>query len=64
MTIGLAAAMALTRFMEGVLFEVEPLDPVAFASVIALLIVVAAAACAIPAARASWIDPVVVLKQE
>jgi putative ABC transport system permease protein len=64
MTVGLVAAMALTRFMEGLLFEIQPLDPVAFASVIALLIVVAVAACAIPAARASWIDPALVLRQE
>ena len=64
MAIGLAAAIVLTRFMQGLLFEIEPLDPVAFVSVIALLLGVAAAACAIPAARASWIDPAVVLRTE
>jgi putative ABC transport system permease protein len=64
MALGFAAAAALTRFMQGLLFEVAPLDLVAFASVGALLASVAALACAIPASRASWIDPAVVLRQE
>ena len=64
LAIGCAAAVPLTRFMQGLLFEVEPLDPVAFVSVIALLTGVAAVACAIPASRAAWIDPASVLRQE
>jgi putative ABC transport system permease protein len=62
--IGLAVALVLTRFMQGLLFEVKPLDPTVFASVTILLTVVAAAACAVPAARATRVDPAMVLRDE
>ena len=64
MALGVFAAALLTRFMRGMLFEVAPLDPVAFGAVMARLSLVAAAACAVPAARASWIDPAAVLRQD
>ena len=64
LAIGVGAATMLARFLRGLLFEVQPLDPVAFASVIALLAIVAGAACAVPASRASWIDPATVLRHE
>ena len=62
--LGLIAAVVLTRFMQGLLFEVQPFDLLSYACVTGLLVVVAAAACAIPASRASWIDPAVVLRAE
>ena len=49
LVIGLAVALVLTRFMQGLLFEVTPLDPAVFASVTILLTLVATAACAVPA---------------
>jgi putative ABC transport system permease protein len=50
--------------MEGVLFEVRPLEPIAFQAVAALVIIAGAAACAIPAARAMRVDPATVLRDE
>ena len=62
--IGLAGAFALTRFLTSMLFDVRPTEPVIFAAVTALLIVVAAAACYLPARRASNVDPMEVLRNE
>jgi putative ABC transport system permease protein len=62
--IGLAGAAALGRFVEGLLFEVSPLDPLRMASGVVLLAIVACAACAIPAGRAARIDPVLALRGE
>ncbi len=64
LVIGLAVALVLTRFMQGLLFEVTPLDPVVFASVTVLMTLVATAACAVPAARATRVDPAIVLRDE
>ena len=64
LAIGLGLAIALTGFMQGLLYEVEPLDPLVLATVTILLAAVAAAACAIPAARAMRVDPAVVLRTE
>lgn len=62
--IGLVAAIALGRFVEGLLFEVSPLDPGMLAGGVLLLALVAGAACAIPARRAARIDPVTALRGE
>jgi putative ABC transport system permease protein len=64
MLIGLAGALALTRFMATLLFGVTPTDPVTFAAVSMLLGGIAAAASYIPARRATRVDPVVVLRRE
>ena len=64
LAIGLGLAIALTGFMQGLLYEVEPLDPLVLTSVTILLRLVATAACAIPAARAMRVDPAVVLRAE
>jgi predicted permease len=64
LVIGLAFASVLSRFMQGLLFEVKPLDPAVFAAVTILLTLVATAAGALPAARASRIDPAIVLRDE
>jgi predicted permease len=60
--VGLAAAFAASRVLSTLLFNVSPDDPVVFASVGALLVVVALAATAIPAATATRVDPTVALR--
>jgi putative ABC transport system permease protein len=55
--IGLAGALAFTRYLSTFLFGVEPTDPATLAAVVGVLVVVTLAACAIPAARAVRIDP-------
>jgi putative ABC transport system permease protein len=62
--LGLMAAMALTRLMEKLLFEVSATDPATFTCVAALLILVALLACWIPARRATKVDPITVLRTE
>jgi ABC-type antimicrobial peptide transport system permease subunit len=59
---GLAASAALTGVLAGQLFGVTPTDPVTYAVVVALLIAVALAAGAIPAARAMRIEAAIALK--
>ena len=64
LVLGVAAAAALGRFVQGLLFEVSPLDPLMLAGGVVSLALVAGAACAIPAARASRINPVTALRGE
>jgi predicted permease len=59
--IGLAGAFAIRRAMETQLFGVQPMDPLVLAAVAAVLGLVAFIACAVPARRASRIDPLVAL---
>jgi putative ABC transport system permease protein len=61
--IGLAAAMALTRFMASLLFNVAPTDALTFALVAGVLALVAMAASFIPAMRAMKINPVTALRE-
>ena len=62
--IGLAAALALTRLMAGMLFAVKPADPVTFIFVPVILCVIALLACLIPARRAMQVDPMRSLRYE
>jgi len=62
--IGLALALAATRLLRGLLFGVSPSDPASLAGVSALLAAVALLACALPALRASRVDPVVALRTD
>jgi putative ABC transport system permease protein len=61
-TIGIALALPLARLMKTLLFGVTTTDPVTFVSVSIGLVVVAAAACYVPARRALRIDPVTALR--
>jgi putative ABC transport system permease protein len=62
--LGWAGALALTRFMDTLLFGITPTDPATFATVSALLAAVAAIASYIPARRATRVDPVRALRRE
>jgi ABC-type antimicrobial peptide transport system permease subunit len=62
--LGLMAALALTRWMESLLFDVRPTDVLTFAVIALLLTAVALLACWIPARRATKVDPLIAIKYE
>jgi putative ABC transport system permease protein len=64
LVIGLSGALALTRYISTILYNIPPRDPVTLASVAALLAGVALLACYIPARRATKVDPMVALHYE
>jgi len=63
-TVGLAAAFALTRLIASLLYDVKPTDPLVYAAVAAALAATALAACCKPALRAACLDPARALRHE
>ena len=61
---GLALSLATTRLIAGMLYGVSTLDPITYAGVFALILLVAAAASFLPAWRAARVEPSQVLRQE
>jgi len=64
LVIGVAGALAVTRLMNALLFDVTATDTLTFVAVSAVLLVVAFAACYLPARRAAKVDPMVALRYE
>ena len=62
--LGVAASLFAGRLIRGLLYGVSPLDPLTLVGVVALLLAIAAGAAAIPACRATRIDPVTALAAE
>lgn len=63
-TLGLAGAALSTRVIESFLFETDPIDPLTFAAVAAVLVAAGCLAAWIPARRAARVDPVTALRAE
>ena len=63
-TAGLIGAVSLTRILSGLLFGVSTTDPMTYLMVSGLFVMVALAACLIPAAKAIRTDPMIILKTE
>ncbi len=61
--LGMAASVALTRLISGMLFEVRPTDPLTFLVTAAILLLISVAASSAPAIRASRLDPIQTLRE-
>ena len=61
---GLAGALALSRVLASLVFDVPVRDPLTYAAVAAALTLVALTACVIPARKASRVDPMVALRYD
>ena len=63
-TIGAVGSIVIARWIESLLFRTEPWDPVAFVSMVTLLLAIAGLAGYIPSMRASRVEPVIALRHE
>jgi predicted permease len=61
---GVAVAVPMTTLMRTLLFGVQPIDPPTYAIALTALAAIAVAACAVPALRATRVDPLVALRDE
>jgi putative ABC transport system permease protein len=61
---GVAGALAVSRVLDSLVFDVQVRDPITYVAVAASLAVVALVACIIPARKASRVDPIVALRYE
>ena len=61
--VGLVGASIVSHLMVGLLYGVSPSDPLTFMSLTVALVLVALAACYIPARRAMRVDPIVALRE-
>jgi putative ABC transport system permease protein len=64
LTLGLAGAFVLTRYLESMLFEVRATDPATWIGASTLLVLVAVAACLVPARQAVRVNPGIALRSE
>jgi ABC-type antimicrobial peptide transport system permease subunit len=62
--IGVVCSLALTRLMAKMLYGVSPSDPVTFLTIAVLLLLIAMAACYVPARRAMRVDPAIALRYD
>jgi len=62
--VGIGVAIGVTRYLKSMLYDVHANDPVTIVAVVGLLVLVALAACFIPARRATNVDPIVALRCE
>jgi len=62
--VGLVAAFMVSQLIAGMLFQISPTDPWTFAVIGVLMTVTALVAAAMPARRASRVDPIVALRSE
>jgi ABC-type antimicrobial peptide transport system permease subunit len=61
---GVTGAFAVTRILKNLLFEVSPLDPLAFTAACACMVLIGLLAAFVPASRAVHVDPAATLREE
>jgi putative ABC transport system permease protein len=64
LAVGIVGAAGLARLLRSLLLCVHPWDPLAFAGVVAVLLLAAFVACLVPARRATRVDPLLALRHE
>ena len=64
LALGLAGGYGVSQLLESLLVQMNPVDPVTFVSIVAILSAVTVAACVIPARRAARVDPLIALRAD